>query len=178
VRQRPPPRTARQQQRWPQGKRYCWKALIHVPSRGTRTSHQSQRAKGPSAGGTDGLVGGSNHRCGGKPHQRRPPLQHRLRTTRPSPRWRTDSCTLARQQQFTFPRMAGGRLLCRAGGCPSPPNAGGRSGSPAQAKVGPTSDGSRTRNRRPPNRPSCRINSLAGQATPPAGEAGAVSSPS
>jgi hypothetical protein len=30
-----------------------------------------------SAGGTDGLIGGSNHRCGGKPHQRRPPLQHR-----------------------------------------------------------------------------------------------------
>jgi hypothetical protein len=27
----------------------------------------------------------------------------RLRTARPSPGWRTDSCTLARQQQFTFP---------------------------------------------------------------------------
>jgi transposase-like protein len=39
-----------------------------------------------------------------------------LRTARLSPRWRTDSCTLARQQQFTFPRMAGGRLLRRAGG--------------------------------------------------------------
>jgi hypothetical protein len=54
------------------------------------------------------------------------------RTTRPSPEWRTDSCTLARQQQFAFPRMAGGRLR-RARGCPSPPNAGGRSGSPAHA---------------------------------------------
>jgi hypothetical protein len=39
-------------------------------------------------------------------------------------------------------------------------------------------NGSRTRSRRPANRPSCRINSLAGQATPPAGEAGAVSPPS
>jgi hypothetical protein len=38
-----------------------------------------------------------------------------------------------------------------------------------------SSNGSRTRNRRPANRPSRRINSLAGQATPPAGEAGAVS---
>jgi hypothetical protein len=41
-----------------------------------------------------------------------------------------------------------------------------------------SSNGSRTCNRRPTNRPSCRINSLAGQATPPAGEAGAVSPPS
>jgi hypothetical protein len=41
-----------------------------------------------------------------------------------------------------------------------------------------SSNGSRMRNRRPTNRPSRRINSLAGQATSPAGEAGAVSSPS
>jgi hypothetical protein len=41
-----------------------------------------------------------------------------------------------------------------------------------------TSNDSRTRNRCPANRPSRRINSLAGQATPPAGEAGAVSPPS
>jgi hypothetical protein len=41
-----------------------------------------------------------------------------------------------------------------------------------------SSNGSRTRNRRPANHPSRRINSLAGQATPPAGEAGAVSPPS
>jgi hypothetical protein len=37
------------------------------------------KAKEPevrSIGGTDGLIGGGN-RCGGKPHQRRPPLQHR-----------------------------------------------------------------------------------------------------
>jgi hypothetical protein len=41
-----------------------------------------------------------------------------------------------------------------------------------------STNGSRTRNRRPANRPSRRINSLAGQATPPAGEAGVVSPPS
>jgi hypothetical protein len=39
ARQRPPSRMARQQQRWPQGERYRWKALVHVPSRGTRTSN-------------------------------------------------------------------------------------------------------------------------------------------
>jgi hypothetical protein len=41
-----------------------------------------------------------------------------------------------------------------------------------------SSNDSRTRNICPANRPSHRINSLAGQATPPAGEAGAVSPPS
>jgi hypothetical protein len=46
------------------------------------------------------------------------------------------------------------------------------------APVSCSSNGSRTRNRRPVNRPSRRINSLAGQATPPAGEAGVVSPPS
>jgi hypothetical protein len=56
-----------------------------------------------------------------------------LRTARPSPRWRTDSYTLTRQQQFAFPLIAGGCLLRRAGGCPSPLNVGGRSGSPAHA---------------------------------------------
>jgi hypothetical protein len=58
-----------------------------------------------------------------------------------------------------------------------------RQGSPLprskdDAPVFRSSNGSRTRNRRPANRPSRRINSLAGQATPPAGEAGAVSPPS
>jgi hypothetical protein len=41
-----------------------------------------------------------------------------------------------------------------------------------------SSNDSRTRNRCPANHPSRRINSLAGQATPPAGEAGTVSPPS
>jgi hypothetical protein len=41
-----------------------------------------------------------------------------------------------------------------------------------------SSNDSRTRNRCPANRPSHRINSLAGHATPMAGKAGAVLSPS
>jgi hypothetical protein len=73
-----------------------------------------------------------------------------LRTARLSPGWRTDSCNLTRQQQFALPRMAGGRLLRRAGGCPSPPNAGGRSGSPAHAggrtKIGAPSSPARMMN--------------------------------
>jgi hypothetical protein len=52
---------------------------------------------------------------------------------------RTECCTLARQQQFAFPRMAGGRLLRRARGWFPPPDAGGRSGSPAHAEAGPGS---------------------------------------
>jgi hypothetical protein len=54
------------------------------------------------------------------------------------PGWRTESCTLAREQQFAFPRMAGGRLR-RAGRCPSPPNARGRKGSPTHAEATPHS---------------------------------------
>jgi hypothetical protein len=46
------------------------------------------------------------------------------------------------------------------------------------APVFRSSNDSRTRNICPANRPSHRINSLAGHATPLAGEAGAVSSPS
>jgi hypothetical protein len=61
------------------------------------------------------------------------------RVARPSPGWRTDSCTLSRQQQFAFPRVARGCLLRRARGCPSPPNAGGRIGSPSHAEAGPNS---------------------------------------
>jgi hypothetical protein len=58
-----------------------------------------------------------------------------------------------------------------------------RQGSPLprskdNAHVFCSSNGWRTCNRRPANRPSRRINSLAGQATPSAGEAGAVSPPS
>jgi hypothetical protein len=46
------------------------------------------------------------------------------------------------------------------------------------APVFRSSNDSRTRNRHPVNRPSHRINSLAGHTTPQAGEAGTVSSPS
>jgi hypothetical protein len=70
-----------------------------------------------TSGGHHFSTGDSSHLC----------------TTRPSLGWRTDSYTLTRQQQFAFPHMAGGRLLRRAGGCPSSPNVGGRSGSPAHA---------------------------------------------
>jgi hypothetical protein len=62
------------------------------------------------------------------------------RCSRPqSPGRRMECCTLARQQQFAFPRMARGRLLRIAGGWFPPPDAGGRSGSPAHAKAGPGS---------------------------------------
>jgi hypothetical protein len=62
------------------------------------------------------------------------------RCSRPqSPGRRTECCALARQQQFAFPRMAGGRLLRRAGGWFPPPEAGGRSRSPAHAEAGPGS---------------------------------------
>jgi hypothetical protein len=53
-----------QQQRWSRGERCHWKALVRVPSRGTRTSHQSQRAGGRSAGGAGGLVGGETFSSG------------------------------------------------------------------------------------------------------------------
>jgi hypothetical protein len=36
-----------------------------------------QRARGPAAGGTDGVVSGGNHLGSGEPHQRRRPPQHR-----------------------------------------------------------------------------------------------------
>jgi hypothetical protein len=54
----------------------------------------------------------------------------------PSPGQRTECCTLAGQQQFAFPGMAGGCLLHRAGGWFPPPEAGGRSGMPTHAKAG------------------------------------------
>jgi hypothetical protein len=49
-RQRPPLQVAKQRQRWPQGGRCCNEALAHVPTRGARTSYQSQRARGPEHG--------------------------------------------------------------------------------------------------------------------------------
>jgi hypothetical protein len=57
----------------------------------------------------------------------------------PSPGQRTECCTLARQQQFAFPGMAGGCLLRRAGGWFPPPEAGGRSGTSTHVKAGPGS---------------------------------------
>jgi hypothetical protein len=90
-----------------------------------------------TAAAVGSLTGGGHHPSTGD--------SSHLHTTLPSPRWRTDSCTLARQWQFAFPRMAGGRLR-RARGCPSPPNAGGRSRSPTHA-------GGRTPSACPPPQP-------------------------
>jgi hypothetical protein len=76
------------------------------------------------------------------PPSRRTTCCETLRCGQPqSPGQRTECCTLARQQQFAFPRMAGGRLLHRAGGWFPSPDAGGRSGTPAHAKAGPGSPG-------------------------------------
>jgi hypothetical protein len=58
-------------------------------------------------------------------------------------RRRTECCILAGQQQFTFPGMAGGRLLRKAGGWFPPPEAGrggdqpARTGGRAPAQPGP-----------------------------------------
>jgi hypothetical protein len=57
---------------------------------------------------------------------------------RPPPGRRTERCTLRRKQQFAFPRMTE-ESLRRAGGCLSPPNAGGRKGLPAHAEATPHS---------------------------------------
>jgi hypothetical protein len=107
------------------------------PHEGQEPAIKAKELEVQSAGGTDGLVGRSNHRCGGKPHQRWPPLQHR----RQQPP--VHGTTVAQMEDgqlhpdqaavVHLPRIAGGRLLRRAGGCPSPPNVGGRSGSPAHA---------------------------------------------
>jgi hypothetical protein len=55
---------------------------------------------------------------------------------RPSPGRRMECCTLAWQQQSAFPGVAEGSLR-GAGGCLSPPNAGGRKGLPTHAEATP-----------------------------------------
>jgi hypothetical protein len=67
------------------------------------------------------------------PHHKGGDSSHR-RTAQPLLGWGTDGCALAGQQRFAFPRMAGGRHLHRAGGCPPPQNVGGISGSPAHTR--------------------------------------------
>jgi hypothetical protein len=72
------------------------------------------------------------------PPSRRTTCCETLRCGRPqSPGQRTECCTLAGQQQFAFPRMAGGCLLRRDGGWFPPPDVGGRSVTPAHVKAGP-----------------------------------------
>jgi hypothetical protein len=75
------------------------------------------------------------------PHQRASAAPKRTgRSSLPSPPrkrgQRTECCTLAGQQQFAFPGMAGGRLLRRAGGWFPPLEAGRRGGPPTRAGGG------------------------------------------
>jgi hypothetical protein len=84
---------------------------------------------------------------------------------------RTGSNCSSRRAEATVQSPTGSHPLLKRQGSPLPR-------SKDDVPVFRSSNGSRTHNRRPANRPSRRINSLAGQATPPAGEAGTVSSPS
>jgi hypothetical protein len=108
------------------------------------TPHQRAPAA-PKRTGRSSLPSSPQERERDRPRTRVPPLRRTtccetLRCGRPqSPGQRTECCTLARQQQFAFPRIAGGHLLRRAGGWFPPLDAGGRSGSPAHAKAGPGS---------------------------------------
>jgi hypothetical protein len=47
-----------QQQRWPQGERYRWKALVHVPRGGREPAIKGKELEARSVGGLDGVVGG------------------------------------------------------------------------------------------------------------------------
>jgi hypothetical protein len=85
-------------------------------------------------------------------------------------KWTGSNCS-NRRAEAVVQSPIGSHPLLKRQGSPLPQ-------SKDDALVFRSSNGSRTRNRRPVNRPSRRINSLAGQATPPAGEAGAVSPPS
>jgi hypothetical protein len=91
--------------------------------------------------------------CPPTPHQRAPAAPKRTsRSSLPSSpqkrEQRTECCTLAGQQQFAFPGMAGGRLLHRAGGWFPPPEAGRRGGpltraggrAPARLALRPSKD--------------------------------------
>jgi hypothetical protein len=108
------------------------------------TPHQRASAA-PKRTGRSSLPSSPRKRERDCPRTRVPPSRRTaccetLRCGRPqSPGQRTECCTLARQQQFAFPRMAGGRLLRRAGGWFPPLDTGGRSGTPANAKAGPGS---------------------------------------
>jgi hypothetical protein len=108
------------------------------------TPHQ-QASAAPKRTSRSSLSSSPRKRERDHPRTRVPPL---WRTTccetlwcgRPqSPGQRAECCTLAGQQQFVFPRMAGGRLLRRAGGWFPPLDAGERRGTPAHAKAGPGS---------------------------------------
>jgi hypothetical protein len=84
---------------------------------------------------------------------------------------RTDSNCSNRRVEAAVQSPTGSHPLLKRQGSPLPR-------SKDDAPVFRSLNGSRTRNRHPTNRPSRHFNSLAGQATPPAGEASAVSPPS
>jgi hypothetical protein len=84
---------------------------------------------------------------------------------------RTGSNCSSRRAEATIKSPTGSHLLLKRQGSPLPR-------SKDNVPVFRSSNGSRTRNRHPANRPSRHINSLAGRTTPPAGEAGVVLSPS
>jgi hypothetical protein len=108
------------------------------------TPHQ-RAAVAPKRTGRSSLPSSPRKREWDHPRTRVPPSRRTtccetLQCGRPqSPGQRTECCTLAGQQQFAFPRMAGGRLLRRAGGWFPPLDARGRRGTPAHAKAGPAS---------------------------------------
>jgi hypothetical protein len=85
-------------------------------------------------------------------------------------KWTGSNCG-NRRAKAAVQSLTGSHPLSKRQGSPLPR-------SKDDAPVFRSSNDSRTRNRCPANRPSRRINSLAGQATPPAGEAGVVSPPS
>jgi hypothetical protein len=72
------------------------------PYEGREPAIKAKELEVRSAGGTDGLVGGSNHLCVGSltsgGHHFSTGDSSHLRTERLLPGWRTDSCTLTRQQ--------------------------------------------------------------------------------
>jgi hypothetical protein len=84
---------------------------------------------------------------------------------------RADSNCSSRRAEAAVRSPTGSHPLLKRQGSPLPR-------SKDDAPVFCSSNSSRTRNRRPTNRPSRRINSLAGQETPPVGKAGTVSPPS
>jgi hypothetical protein len=104
---------------------------------------QQRAAVAPKRTGRSSLPFSPRERERDRPKTRVPPS--RRTTCRATPRCsrpqslgrRTECYTLARQQQFAFPRMAEGSLLRRAGGCLPPLDVRGRSGSPAHAEAGP-----------------------------------------
>jgi hypothetical protein len=93
----------------------------------------------------------------------------RRRDGRYGQNWDGNNCD-SRRAEAAVKSSAGSRPLLEQQGSPLPPRE-------DDAPVLRSSNDSRTRNGRPANHPSCRINSATGQATPLAGEAGVVSPP-